>query len=88
MHPMLAGLLHFKFLSDFPERVDVAVAGRQYHGDSREYRAYSDGLASDGGLVLRDSRSIRYEGPDQLVALDMMQASDAYLAFLASLGAG
>lgn len=88
LHPMLAGLLHFKFLSDFPERVATAVAEGEYHGGSREYLAYRDGLGPDGGLVLRDTRSVRYEGPDQLVALDMMQASDAYLAFLASRATG
>lgn len=82
--PMLATLLHFKFLSDFPERVDVAVAEGQHYGGSQEYRAYRNGLEPDGRLVVRDERSLRYEGPHQLEAHDLMQASDAYLDFLAS----
>ncbi|MBL8771754.1 MAG: glycosyltransferase family 2 protein [Phenylobacterium sp.] len=85
--PMLAALLHFKFLSDFPERVAVAIDEGQHYGGSREYRAYRDGLGADGGLVLRDERSLRYRGPDQLLAHDIIQASEAYLDFVAGVQA-
>lgn len=82
--PMLANLLHFKFLSDFPERVDVAVAEGQHYGGSQEYRAYRNGLEAGGDLVVRDERSLRYEGPHQLEAHDLLQASDAFRDFLAA----
>lgn len=80
---MVAALLHFKFLSDFPARVDIAVAEGQHYGGSREYRAYQDRLRGAGGLVLRDAQSVRYEGSAQLVDLGLMKADAAYEAFLA-----
>jgi glycosyltransferase involved in cell wall biosynthesis len=82
--PMLAAILHFKFLSDFPARVAEALARRAYHGDSREYRAYADALAAGGGrLTLKDDRSVRYAGSDQLCELGLMHADAAWDARLA-----
>ncbi len=85
IYPMLAALLHFKFLSDFPERVEAAVAEGQYFGGSIEYRAYQDRLRASGGrLCLHDANSVRFTGSEQLVALDLMQTDEAYEAFLAA----
>lgn len=83
LYPMLAGLLHFKFLSDFPERVARAVAEGQYYGGSKEYRAYKDLLDRAPDLCLRDARSARYAGPQQLVDLEIMYADAPYEAFVA-----
>ncbi len=83
LYPMLAALLHFKFLSDFPERVARAVAEGQYYGGSQEYRAYKDLLDRGAGLRLRDERSVRYAGTQQLINLEIMYADAAYEAFAA-----
>lgn len=83
LYPMLAALLHFKFLSDFPERVARAVAEGQYYGGSREYRAYKDLLDRGEGLRLRDERSVRFAGTQQLADLEIMYADAAYEAFVA-----
>lgn len=84
LYPMLASLLHFKFLSDFPERVERAVAEGQYYGGSREYRAYKDHLDRHGGLRLQDERSVQFSGTPQLMDLQLMYADAAYEDFLAA----
>lgn len=79
LHPMLAAILHFKFLSDFPARVAEALARGAYHGGSREYRAYAEALAASGGrLTLKDARSVRYTGAQQLCELGLMHADAAW----------
>lgn len=83
LYPMLAGLLHFKFLSDFHHRVVLGVETGRHYGGSSEYRAYKDVLDRDGGLCLRDDRSVRYTGTDQLVRLDLMYADAAFHALAA-----
>ena len=80
---LVAAVLHFKFLSDFPARVDVAVEEGQHYGASQEYRAYQNRLRSAEGLVLRDARSVRYEGSRQLVELGLMRTDAAFDSFLA-----
>lgn len=83
IYPMLTALLHFKFLSDFPERVGVAMREGQHYGGSKEYRAYSDTLRANGGLLrLHNAQSVAFTGSDQLVALRLMQTNAAYDAFL------
>jgi glycosyltransferase involved in cell wall biosynthesis len=81
---MVAGLLHFKFLSDFRARVAAAVDGGQFHGGSREYRAYRDYLDRNGDLRLHDERSVRFVDSGQLVSLGVMQPGAAYEAFLSA----
>lgn len=89
IYPMLAALLHFKFLRDFPARVATAVAEGPHYGRSQEYRAYQDRLRANGGrLRLHDAHSVRFTGGDQLVTLDLMQTDAAYEAFLASASGG
>lgn len=82
--PLMLGLLHFKFLSDFPERVVTAVDDRQHHGEAQEYRAYLDRLRRDPELVLRNAQSVAYRDTRQLVDLALMHTDPAYEAFLAS----
>ena len=68
-------LLHFKFLSDFAQRVEKEVARGEHFGGAVEYRAYAEILARDGDLVFWNARSRRWTGADDLVALGLM-ASD------------
>ncbi|MDZ4371164.1 MAG: glycosyltransferase family 2 protein [Phenylobacterium sp.] len=79
--PHMAGLLHFKFLSDFPERVEAAVAAKQHYGEAQEYRAYQDRLRRDPRLRIRDKESAAYRDTGQLVELSLMHVDADYQAF-------
>ncbi|MEW5686445.1 MAG: glycosyltransferase family 2 protein [Pseudomonadota bacterium] len=83
LYPMLAGLLHFKFLSDFHDRAIQAVATGRHYGGSSEYRAYKDVMDRGGALRPRDDHSVRYLGTDQLVRLELMYADAAFDALVA-----
>jgi hypothetical protein len=85
--PLMAGLLHFKFLSDFPVRVEAAVAAGQHYGGAREYRAYQDRLREDPRLRLHTDASVRYRDSRQLVAQGLMHVDAAYEAFVAAVQA-
>ena len=82
IYPMLTALLHFKFLSDFPERVRIALQEGQHHGGSKEYRAYNDTLQAQRGLRLHNAQSVAFTGSDQLLALGLLRTDAAYAAFL------
>ncbi len=76
--PLMAALLHFKFLSDFHKRVEVEVARGEHFAAAREYRAYWK-LFRDGGEVKLLSReSVKFAGSGQLVQLGLMKASKPY----------
>jgi glycosyl transferase family 2 len=66
-------LLHFKFLQDFHARAEDAVARGAHYDGSREYRRYLEALGRDPAFSLHSGRSVRYAGPDQLVALGLMR---------------
>lgn len=68
-----AVLLHYKFLQDFHERALDAVARKIHYDGSREYRRYLAALERDPEFSLHGPRSLRYEGPDQLVSLGLMR---------------
>jgi len=71
-------LLHFKFLQDFQERAEDAVARGAHFDGSREYRRYLEALRADPTFRLYSARSLRYAGPDQLVALELMRDTPAW----------
>jgi glycosyltransferase involved in cell wall biosynthesis len=78
----LAGaLLHFKFLQDFHARAVTEAARGEHHSGAHEYRAYLELLAADPRFNLMSPASVRFEGSAQLVALGLMQTSDAYERF-------
>ena len=66
-------LLHFKFLQDFHARAEDAVARGAHYDGSREYRRYLEALQRDPAFSLHSARSVRYAGPEQLVALGLMR---------------
>ena len=82
VYPMLGGLLHFKFLSDFPDRVVTAVAEAQHFGGAQEYRVYLEHLRRDPDLRLRNDASQRFAGSAQLLDLRLLEADEALAAFL------
>lgn len=69
--PRLSGvLLHGKFLPDIVYKSHEELLRRQHFADPSAYAGYHRAVAS--GPVLRDGRSVRYEGWRQLVALGLM----------------
>ena len=73
-------LLHFKFLQDFHARAEDAVARGAHYDGSREYRRYLGALERDPAFSLHSGGSVRYAGPDQLVALGLMRDTPAWAA--------
>lgn len=84
LFPALAVLLHFKFLSDFRQRVETAVDGAWHGGAERDFLAYRAHLRSNPGLCLRYDGSVRYEDSRQLVDLGVMLTHPALEAFIAA----
>ena len=78
MSDVQAALLHFKFLGDFPARARVEAARGEHFDGAREYKAYSDLLRQDRAIMLKNEKSARYEGGQQLVSLGLMRTSDEY----------
>ena len=68
-----AVLLHYKFLQDFHDRALDAVRRGIHYDGSREYRRYLAALERDPDFSLHGPRSLRYQGPDQLVSLGLMR---------------
>jgi len=71
-------LLHFKFLSDFHDRVETEVARNEHYAGAREYRAYRDLMRKQGPVNFMTDKSTRYEDSAQLVRLGLMRTEDAY----------
>ncbi len=65
-------LLHFKFLNDFYQRVQVEAARGEHYADGLEYKIYAQLLAQNPALALRDQNSVRLQSSRQLVELGLM----------------
>ena len=74
-------LLHFKFLQDFHQRAVREAARGEYYDGATEYRRYADTLNGNPGASLMYEGSVRFEGAGQLVALGLMQDSEAWAGF-------
>ena len=74
-------LLHFKFLQDFHERAVREAARGEYYDGATEYRRYAETLNGNPGSSLMYEGSVRFEGAAQLVALGLMQDSNAWAAW-------
>ena len=71
-------LLHFKFLSDFHDRVEAEVARGEHYDGAREYRAYRDLMRKQGTVNFMSHRSARFEDSGQFVRLGLMRTEEAY----------
>jgi len=80
LSPVLAALLHFKFLSDFHDRVQMEVARGEHFADAREYRAYLQMLRANGKVNLLCNESTKFKSSTQLIELGLMATSKAYEA--------
>jgi glycosyltransferase involved in cell wall biosynthesis len=70
-----AALLHFKFLSDFAERVATAVVEGEHWHEATEYREYQRWLRQGGGhaTMFSTQYSRTYHGPTSLVEAGLMR---------------
>jgi glycosyltransferase involved in cell wall biosynthesis len=84
LFPVLAVLLHFKFLSDVRARVATAVEGAWHGGAERDFLAYQAHLASNQTFRLHHEGSVRYESSRQLVELGVMLTHPALEALIAN----
>ena len=80
--PILAVLLHFKFLSDFHERAEVEVARGEHFANAREYRAYLQMLRGDRQATFLCHQSVKFKDSAQLVELGLMATSKGYETFV------
>lgn len=71
--PCLIGILHYKFDTDLFERLNDAVASRQYWNASAEYRVYLEALRANPELGFLSGASRRYETPDDLLKFGVIE---------------
>ena len=76
--PILATLLHFKFLSDFHDRAQTEVARGEHFENAREYRVYLQMCREQGRAALMCDRSVKFRDSIQLVELSLMSTSQPY----------
>jgi hypothetical protein len=79
--PLRGALLHFKMFDDLPEKCRLEVERGEHYEGGREYRALGDAIAqSKDGTFVAPGISVRYEGTNQLVALDLMSVAGPFAA--------
>ncbi|HXR58304.1 MAG TPA: glycosyltransferase family 2 protein [Burkholderiales bacterium] len=76
---MRGALLHFKLFDDIVEKCRVEVERGEHFRGAREYRALGAAIAAaPGGTFFGARISVRYEGPEQLLALGLISESAAF----------
>lgn len=65
--PIFGVLLHFKFFSDYQERVQAAIDGGQHFGGAREYVKMMQRITADNEVVFAYPGSVRFQEPRQFV---------------------
>jgi hypothetical protein len=74
-------VLHFKYFSDFADRVREEVARKQHWSDAAEYREYLGALARVPDLCPHYDGSVRFTDSSQLTALGIAHSSPAFDEF-------
>ncbi len=86
--PIKGAALHFKFFSNFHERV-VEEAEREEHWlGAVEYKGYAAKMTAEPGLTLWHPGSIQFTGSAQLIELGLMRTSDDCKKYFAGLKYG
>ena len=70
-------LLHFKYLQDFPSKVEEAVSRQQHMGGAAFYKIYREQLQDTAARSLMFSGSKRFTGYRSLLNAGLMRASKA-----------
>ncbi|SFB23783.1 Glycosyl transferase family 2 [Rhizobium sp. NFR07] len=73
---MWGALLHFKFFTNYREKIAEAAQGKQHYNDSEHYKAMMSELQSSGELELVDEHSWQFRDGAQLVDLGFMTKID------------
>jgi len=76
--PILATLLHFKFLSDFHNRAQTEVARGEHFENAREYCVYLQMCRENEGTMLLCDQSSKFKDSAQLVGLGLMTSPKLY----------
>jgi hypothetical protein len=77
-------VLHFKYFSDFPEKV-IAEASRGEHWDgASEYARYAAAFAGRRSLKAYTERSRRFSTSEDLIDCHVMKHNDHFLNYLGS----
>jgi hypothetical protein len=66
-------VLHFKFLPDLSARIRTAIELNNYWDGSFEYKCYAKAIQSNAEMSLRDTDSVKYTGPLDLVSRGLIQ---------------
>lgn len=74
-------LLHFKYFSDFHERVMIAIAERQHFDEASEYARYEAALQTDPRLSFWYDGSVPYSASHDLVRRGFMNTCHEYNHF-------
>lgn len=74
--------LHFKFLSDFHERVVLAIARGEHWNGSSEYRSYARALGDRKTLDVLYAGSRRWAGTQPLIDCGIMRTSPRFEQFV------
>jgi hypothetical protein len=82
--PLTGALLHFKFFSDFHNRVLTAVENREHFDQSSEYGRYAVALAAEPEFSFAGPSSVRYTSTRNLVDLHLLRTDPRYEAFVAT----
>jgi hypothetical protein len=69
-------LLHFKFFTNYRDKIAEAAEGKQHYNNSEHYTAMMAELQTAGGIDLADEVSIPFKDAQQLVELGFMTSID------------
>jgi hypothetical protein len=65
-------LLHFKFFTNYRQKIVEAAEGGQHYDGSKHYQAMKTMLDREGGIDFSGDMSVAYDGPQQLVERGFM----------------
>jgi hypothetical protein len=69
-------LLHFKFFTNYRDKIAEAAEGKQHYNESEHYQAMMSELERSQGFDLTDDTSQTYQNAQQLIELGLMTAID------------
>lgn len=73
-------LAHFKFFSDFDEKVQAALQKGDHSNGSAEYKRYASRMKAIGNLMYEGSR--KYKSSQQLQELNIIKSTDSFESYV------
>lgn len=65
-------MLHFKFFTNYREKIAEAVTNKQHYNSSQHYQALKREIDKSGAIEFAAESTIRFYGPEQLIELGFM----------------